>query len=133
MTGDTWWITPGGGLDPGEDWDAAVRRELLEEVGRVPGPLGPCVWTREHVFLWNHNVVRQCERYYLVETEETFAPRPALAAERLAVEGLAEHRWWTPGELLAAEADVFSPRRFATLLAALLRDGSSGTPIDTGV
>jgi len=27
------WITPGGGVDPGEDFDAAAVRELFEETG----------------------------------------------------------------------------------------------------
>ena len=44
------WITPGGGLAPGETHRAAALRELQEEVGHVPAQLGPCVWVREHEF-----------------------------------------------------------------------------------
>ena len=29
----TWWVTPGGGTDPGESTAEAARRELLEETG----------------------------------------------------------------------------------------------------
>ena len=33
------WSLPKGKLDPGEDWEAAARREVLEEIGHS-GPLG---------------------------------------------------------------------------------------------
>jgi hypothetical protein len=43
------WITPGGGVHPGESPEDAARRELWEETGIEAEP-GPCVWVRRHVF-----------------------------------------------------------------------------------
>ena len=41
-----WWVTPGGGVDPGETPEQAAAREVLEETGWAPGPLTH--WTGFH-------------------------------------------------------------------------------------
>ncbi len=35
------WVLPGGTLEPGETWEEAGRRELMEETGRILGDLHP--------------------------------------------------------------------------------------------
>jgi len=49
--GAEFWEPPGGGLEAGEGWEAAARRELAEETGVVAGDVsGPVMVERD--FLW---------------------------------------------------------------------------------
>ncbi len=41
------WIAPGGHIDPGEDVNQAVHREVWEEVGLKIELVGPNIWTKQ--------------------------------------------------------------------------------------
>ena len=128
----SFWATPGGGVEEGEDDTATLGRELREELGlELVEPLGRCVWVRTHVVpmgAWDG----QTERYYLLRTP-AFEIRPALSPEELRREGVTEVRWWTLDELRGAKDVVFAPRRLPVLLPELLRDGPPSEPLDVGV
>ena len=76
-------------------------------------------------------LVRQVERFVLVRTH-AFEPLPQFTVEQLAAEFVTGMRWWTLDELSASQ-ELFAPRRLPELVAALLRDGPPGEPVDVGV
>lgn len=121
------WLTPGGGLDPGESPAAGLRREIFEETGLTDFEIGPEVWYREHLFHWGDRAILQKERYYLVRVahfEPTFRHLPT-EGERLAFGGF---RWWRAEEI-EQSPEAFAPRGLGHLLQTLLQNGPPPQPI----
>ena len=123
------WITPGGGLEPGESHEAAALREVEEEVGLKGAALGPCVWKREHAFVFRDVKYHQRERFFLVRCEPFEVDDSGL--DPIEVEVLIGHRWWTVDEIRASDA-MFAPRRLGELLQPLLDGIVPKEPISVG-
>ncbi|MFF9194779.1 NUDIX hydrolase [Streptomyces sp. NPDC014779] len=125
--GQTWWFTPGGGLEGEESREEAALRELAEETGITEVELGPVLWRRHCSFPFAGRRWDQDEWYYLARTTQTAtAPAGLTELETRSVSGL---RWWTSAELSAARETVY-PNRLAELLDALLDDGPPSPPLD---
>lgn len=48
LSGQRWWVPPGGGIEPGKDDLTCAQRELSEELGRDDLKVGPLIGHRGH-------------------------------------------------------------------------------------
>jgi 8-oxo-dGTP pyrophosphatase MutT (NUDIX family) len=122
------WITPGGGLDPDESEESALRRELYEELGLENFTIAGRVWKRFHRFPWKGRLVAQREIFFLIESER-FIPTPKVDTEHTEMLDFKEFRWWGLEELRTSN-EVFAPRRLYEYLCLVLRGGVPIVPFE---
>ena len=116
---DEYWVTPGGGLDPGESPAQGAARELFEETGlRVdPDDLGDPVFRNVVEFSFNHRSYRQEQDFYLLRIPSWEVDTSNFdESEQLAVD---RHRWWTLAELDATR-ESFYPENLPELVRTLV-------------
>ncbi|MFE2192183.1 NUDIX hydrolase [Streptomyces olivaceus] len=117
------WATPGGRLELGEDYRAALRRELTEELGAADVLLGAQLAERRQHHPVAGHWVRQVEKYFLVCAEAA-----DFAADRATqTDNIRESRWWTLTELRDTGETVY-PLGLASLIADILRNGAPNQP-----
>jgi 8-oxo-dGTP pyrophosphatase MutT (NUDIX family) len=118
------WATPGGSLEPGEDHQQAVIRELREELGVRHVDLGPHLATRTKDHQVAGRDVRQAEQYYLARVRpEHVHPQSAASPDNIQ-----EWRWWSLAELTATSQTVY-PAELTELLRGVLASGPPPAPL----
>lgn len=109
---------PGGGLETGEGYEQAARREFFEETGIVAEELGPVVLERTVRFTWDGVEFDQTEHYFVVRTSVQEISSDRWTEEECQV--IVEHRWWTVDELRNASEPVF-PEELTRLVKSVSR------------
>jgi 8-oxo-dGTP pyrophosphatase MutT (NUDIX family) len=123
------WVTPGGGIEPREPLMAALRRELLEEVGLAVDASPPHIWHQRVVAPGQAAGYDGVINDYFLIRAVSFQPRGSMSDAELAAENIAGFRWWPLREIAGyLGSDLFSPRDLAALLASLIADGVPATP-----
>jgi 8-oxo-dGTP pyrophosphatase MutT (NUDIX family) len=120
-----WWITPGGGVEPGESLEQAARREVQEETGYLlPADLGPIVLHRTIRFSFDGLEYEQTEHFYLATVEHSRVDYSGWTeVERRSMQ---THRWWTVQELRST-TEAFYPERLPDLLSSRRADPNTLT------
>jgi ADP-ribose pyrophosphatase YjhB (NUDIX family) len=102
--GESFWATPGGGLEDGETFDDAAQREAAEELGIAGGAL-KFLWERSTEFTFKEQLILQQEKFFLLQGELSSLLHDVERAHN--EEGIREVRWWTVRELETTEETVF--------------------------
>lgn len=122
------WITPGGGVEPGESLAEAAVREMREETGLslAEADLGPVVARSSGEWGWKR-------RYFAVDSF-FYVRVPTLSVDTAGFQPeehrlLSAHRWWSRSEIGAATEPVL-PIGLRPLLDRLLSGERPHPPVD---
>jgi 8-oxo-dGTP pyrophosphatase MutT (NUDIX family) len=115
------WLTPGGGVEPGETHEQAALRELFEETRIDDQPLGALAFVRDREV----DGVKTHDRFYVVRVPSGTPIDSTGTTAHEQLNGLG-HRWFSADEIQAREAEeMFLPIGLGGLAAEVVSAGGS--------
>ena len=102
---NTFWATPGGGVDAGETFEETAKRELGEELG-LDLPIGPELHRHNVEFIMPDGIAVDAEeRFFLVDTgDEVFDHSRWTDLEKRI---LIDARWWSVDDMKITSYRIF--------------------------
>jgi 8-oxo-dGTP pyrophosphatase MutT (NUDIX family) len=119
------WLTPGGGIDPGETPAETAVRELREETGLVLSLERAVAYDSGE---WSVDGRKRAETNWYFFARVPTDDVDLSGQDELERRDLLEHRWWAAGELRATDELVF-PVGLADLFVRLLRGDIPDKPV----
>jgi len=117
------WLLVGGGVQPGETYEQAAYREVVEETGIREVSIGRCVWTQEKLVSNPDGELELVVGRFFVARVAAGTPVSFAGHEPLEASTIVGYRWFSHEEILVSEPnETFPPPGLGGLLADVLND-----------
>lgn len=107
------WVTPGGKIEEGENFEYALRREIWEETGILNVVIQELLWSQNHKLQIESDVYDFHENFYKGFITKQVISRTFLTENEKVI--LKNYKWWSFEEIINS-SELFFPEHFSELV-----------------